>query len=1229
MIGRGDAPARWLLGAVLIAWGAVGAGCGQQSIVLPSRDFDRPTDMTFACLGLDEQEDKTLEPFGQPMGKCHPPQESDESASLPDAEKATFRTYAFVPNAERGDLTVIDMSYCRSGDASCSPPGAALVDLDSLSVGFGGAPLGELPEVVAASQDGCRVVSANRGSCDLTLVNPEVLLGQHGLRPGERPTKADARPYAVTVVPRTASGRLAVAPGEVYFLPQQTATHGGDQDLCDPLRDDGARAEGTLAAPVGAPAASKALPATWRAVVTFPSCDLVALMDLPSGDILDSVQVELTARMENNASVPAYAFHRLGRNPVCPVTDCGGSGPGPATDGGAPDGAGAGGAGGEGQGGAGGSAGAPAVGGASGAAGADTAMALQKVAALVQPGQPASLRVGALAIHPEGNRIYFGATNSPVIGALDITGAADTFAVPAEGASTELHDGARGIMRLRLSVDPYDYSKGHDVGDAARPEYGRFVASDHDNQPADPLEFLYAIAKDGTVRVVHVGRPVPAECDLWIDPSDPKAGAVGLDPGVRPACFPYGAADGPRRLLFAGGPGLRLGSTPQDIAFANYRTPDPDTKGDAPHETLDEQTLNGAFAFILTTTGSINILNIDPVLRTPFQRYRDDAGALHAERLPESPRPLTHSVRDANVVTYSTSLGPTSGPPRLDADPTVPVDGPHLMAFDTDETRLDARIVQPLDEMGTPYHRNTYVYFPNRATVNAQPWIIQWEGDLAARSTGDIVSRQGPDEPPAFATSISDNGAGFCGVGVDGDVMTLTGCSTTEDDCYPGTVCVHSSRVPPSVDGRVIQGMCLRQDDTTLRDRCQPMMETFRRYEVVRNTPSTAIVVPKRVEVPRPVYTNATGERAACEPSANSVPGSLYGCQPEMSSVHNKFRCLKVTTRADGTPLVAPDPAATPPVLGDVAYRCFQPCTADSDCQQGRACVAFPGTVDVSDGNRTVEKVCAEATPIDKWCGLEQLVRYRISAGNAFVVAGGSTGRTERVRTRTGANGPECVPDFTTSPTLIARVPINTPVCSPDSLPTTDGRTVTWDSTFLSRPAGPSPNPCFVFTQKNAMSTVLSTPAECKSAGALCTASVVFQNNELRFVMTDLEKPFSETTQIRFDVHGGISPQLVVPAVDAAAGLPARLVLGPVPMPAQTAEGLGATCLSDPTLCAGARGSDLPYMYIVDQRQVVNTRAGVGVRGQILRVTPRVSATTAPLPGVESFTAGGRYFPIQ
>src|SRR4029079_1399067 len=123
--------------------------------------------MTFACLGVfDESQSQPdggatdggatsgqLVLSGRPMSACQP-----------GGGDATHHTFAFVPNSASGQLAVLDADHWT------------LVDFDPTVGGYNQGPLGILPEQIAASDDGCRVVATNRGSCDLTLVDPAALL---------------------------------------------------------------------------------------------------------------------------------------------------------------------------------------------------------------------------------------------------------------------------------------------------------------------------------------------------------------------------------------------------------------------------------------------------------------------------------------------------------------------------------------------------------------------------------------------------------------------------------------------------------------------------------------------------------------------------------------------------------------------------------------------------------------------------------------------------------------------------------------------------------------------------------------------------------------------------------------------------------------------------------------------------------------------------------------------
>src|SRR5262249_20674321 len=132
-----------------------------------------------------------LQVSGRPMRACHPQNNYDPGSTV------QTRTFAFLPNSAAGTLSVVDADHWK------------LVDLDLDTAGYGTAPLGQLPGQIPTSDDGCRLISANRGSCDLTLVDPSVLVApvfssQNGVdvtlgspRTGAqtfRPTKGDGTP---------------------------------------------------------------------------------------------------------------------------------------------------------------------------------------------------------------------------------------------------------------------------------------------------------------------------------------------------------------------------------------------------------------------------------------------------------------------------------------------------------------------------------------------------------------------------------------------------------------------------------------------------------------------------------------------------------------------------------------------------------------------------------------------------------------------------------------------------------------------------------------------------------------------------------------------------------------------------------------------------------------------------------------------------------------------------
>src|SRR5262249_30309595 len=159
---------RALVLLVLTSGFVVVGSCTSQPVILPSRDFDRPTDLTFVCMGTfsanGESDGGASEAdAGPPVGaqglSGRPVREGPPRGTV-DIPDTIHHTFAFLPNSATGELPVIDADRW------------SLVNLDPANSGFNRLPIGVLPNQIASSDDGCRLVTANAGSCDLSFIDP-------------------------------------------------------------------------------------------------------------------------------------------------------------------------------------------------------------------------------------------------------------------------------------------------------------------------------------------------------------------------------------------------------------------------------------------------------------------------------------------------------------------------------------------------------------------------------------------------------------------------------------------------------------------------------------------------------------------------------------------------------------------------------------------------------------------------------------------------------------------------------------------------------------------------------------------------------------------------------------------------------------------------------------------------------------------------------------------------
>ena len=1127
--------------ALLLLAGAVRSLCAACSTTPPpasAHNLERPSDMTFACVGLfgvlsadggtSTADGGVTTPTvsGRPMSWCHAPGKFDLPFDL------EHRTFAFVSNTARHELSLVDMDNSK------------LIDLDPSNPETNVAPLGVLPEQISASDDGCRIVSANRGSCDLSMVDVGKLATPALNAEGSQSTAESARStVSQDIVVQGSSGkRLYVAPQEVLFLPQDSSALTGTQNLCGDI-------------PHADPVGWNATPATplqtqWKALVSYPSCDLVALVDLPTGLIVDSVKI--TPRAGGGIDVM-----EAGSDPDCPQHDfCDAT---TAPGGGASD--------------------------AGGAPGADGGAASTGVAGELFV-NPTGTRPGPMAILPNGRRAYIGLTQASFVVAIDIQ--PDRLTVPISGPSITLHEGALGAQRLRLSVDPYKRT-----GEPG--QFGRFVGEGSDRS----RQYLYVVANDSTVRVVDVSlgmQNLPeVECDTNLDPVYVRAHlGDSTDDGASIAtCPPAAPPDFAHRRPLTQGPGIRLPAIPRDVSFVDFKLGNP-----------LESVLDGAFAFILTSSGAVYIVNIDGTPRTQTLVSGTTTGTTPLPApVPEEP-PLVNSLRDHNALTFLATMDPSLGPPRVDLAPAAPAEGPQIEPITTSDPHDN-----PTQTTTTPVL--SYIFFPQRTAVNRQTWTVSWQGDFFGPSFSGQFSY---DRNLQHLTAIQDVSADFCQAGaVPGDVVTIFGC-TNDLQCGPLQVCRRSDTSAETVGTLPINGLCVPADPTLQAAKlktCAPLLDTVRRYEVVGATRSTLAIRPKLDEVVTTVFNGCVPSGAAGadggapagtleDGGASTDGGTRVGCGPASDPTRGKFVCAEV------------DPGAGP--------RCVQPCTLSAECRPGRVCVAYGAARYCADGpDPSQPPEDGSGATLLNACGLDQLTAYKVGVGSGFLVQG--TAPTPYVPPVVDAGGGcQVNPDRLNRISYVQTAADGTrtliPMCSdlpPITLPTADAgaadsgapESSVQDQLLAIAHTAPNPTPCLIGTLTDGK---LGPPYR-----------VLFQNREIRFILADAEEYFSDTVYIAFDVHGGFLADTVFIPGTIDVEMPTRIVTSPIDSQGQ--------------LFDGSETTEIPYLYVVDQRRLGRASAGVGAtRGQVLRIHPRRSYTTdvnALLPIYEDYTLSGNLWPIQ
>jgi hypothetical protein len=921
---------------LLAVVGAIGlVACTPDPIVIPVRNLERPADMGFVCVEKVDVDGGASYVTGRPMSVCHDPvvkatpndttTDRDPTSSRAWRPPATYGTYGLISNTARGEVAVVDFDYDK------------LVDLAPGTPGYNQVPVGALPEAIAVSSDGCRAATANRGTCDLSLLDTSQLLAKRFGVPGS--TAATQVPIATSVRIKGDSGDLRAQPREIAFLPKAA-----------PAECSAGTAPG--------------MTPTGEVVVTFPRCGLVAIVHLPDGHITSSVRVLADGTVVN-----------AGTDPVCPV-ECGG---GITRDGGTPplpaDGAAA-----DPDGGA--------VDGADSDAGASDAEAADGGTLVdLGPGNPALPPVDAravvagLAIMPDASKLYFGMADAPILVSVGV--AADAAGsvhqlIPLGGAGKlGLVEGAIGITKVRLSVDPF-----------ITPAGGRFVGTRG--------QFVYAFARDGSIRVVRIGPAGPAngrECDTNVDlyrmPGRREDGCIGVDEKLE-------------RNLLAVGPGLRLPRSNADVAPA------------VPIDIAFGEVEGLATGFLLASTGQV--LHVG--LGLADFRFSDFTGVTTPVD-----RAATHAIRRAPTGFANSAAGDV---PTVSTEPTrnfsttdVPFATKVAFQSHLDGLRVES-FVTTLTSGSTP--QTVWSFFPREQSVPPGTVDVVWEGPLSGtvRANGRL---EVPTQAPGDAGALSDVGANFCRAGVrTGDIVSLIGCDQdARCDILRDQVCHKAAPGAP--------GVCVPRafisDEAKVRA-CRAEFASRRRYEVKEASAHRLVLGTKLDEVPQLGVAPCTVDPRVCQPDA------AHQADPRLGASDHGFSCQALAR--------GPRCVKTCGVAGDDGV--VRP--NDALCRPGHVC---------ADVGEAVGPLCVEAPPPRSECLVGELP-YQVQMGRSFFLRAGWMPQLETEREE--SPGGRCVPIEGVNPRLVDRISLDAPACAASPADVTGAAL----GDFIRRdPPGPA-NPC-------------------------------------------------------------------------------------------------------------------------------------------------------------------------
>ncbi|PID38036.1 MAG: hypothetical protein CSB49_07655 [Proteobacteria bacterium] len=1013
------------------------AACQDQEVITTTRNLLRPGPMAMACVG--RAGDAGVQ-TGFPISRCP----ADTERHVKCDAGVCGALFGMVANTARGDVAFF---RTRGG-------GEPLVDLDHATPGFGFVPVGLLPSDLASTKDGCRAVSVNAGSCDLSVID---VPGVIRLAAGELERPAGG--LVSTIVPHTAAGPLGARPGRLTIVPGSVPQK-ADEQTC------------------------AAQPA-YRAYVTFPACGLLAEIDLRDGTIIRALeitkdgfkptdspscpqecrgQVATTAAeagvgdgstdaIDGASDLAVESGVELGLN-----TDVGADA-GPDSGAGADMGAGAD----SGADSAGGDATAPDAGvdGASRDSAADGSGGDASVTVA-----PAGVLPTAMAITPSGDKLFIASAGATFITAVDI--AADG---AFQNARRIVLAGDRAQTRA-ISVSPPTSKVG---------------------------QFIYAIAADRSVRVISL--ELERECETNVDLL-----ALPGDVDISKArCFPVGDPDTPpRRVGSDEGPGLFFGTRlPLDVTFATVAR-DPKEQVTSDPAKLEATPLVGVFAFVATSDGNVFVIDVQD-----DSRLIGDGTTVKRTHLPHHVRNALQGSDDGDESSeVDTILNVGSG----GAPVIVEKIGARVLAVNGSDERqaiyLRAKGQAVASRWSLSYEARLLTRSSGQLTIDGQTLALTDQGAdfCQAGARGQQRSRGRELRPGDIVEFLGCSSDGDCGLGqfcarVVGQESALGLCFDQSREAelfgqcgvwlrgkreflvrraFRGKLVLDALPLEPQTIVKAVQPQVPQLGDD---DPCDPRQNAA---ATGANPKCQAGYTCSNGELTEPpVAAGKCYKVDGCQQSSDCKDTFLCaladgGTRGPLDSTSVRLRqgeCFRPGCRRDvdcasgrcvqpldGSPKVC---AAAPPPLerGGVCKLdadCTPPasglgtaCDDDADCDSRAECRA-PST----GGQKRCESRRYVCSPLPGLVGrcvrpspcFAELQRYDVRAGRSFVIG-------SRRRIIADPQSGECTTDETQSPLFQDRIPIGLPVyptivgpvCSNDPGPTADPN-APWTI--------PEPNPC-------------------------------------------------------------------------------------------------------------------------------------------------------------------------